>query len=169
MILRAADPKAAVALCEDVVAQIESRRFIPQSHATYFSSPSPDTVEFHNRWVEDKLTAADLKGLASCSVCAKGALTVAYFLDQPDEAAVGNIYHVANAFNGTPLEPVFGRPMLEAVEDLFEGYGNEDNLPGGADGKPIKATFPDDGERLREIMSHIALNRGKLDTEAWHE
>jgi len=168
-----------VMIAKDVLAQIKAKRYIPESgtwvDANWNIRGGID--EIHETDSVQKLFAD--RTIETCSVCALGGLFMSC-TNLNNNTCVSDINYggegteIGERIQGgdtlsNGLNKIFSKKQLQLIEVYFEkgdGWFGEDGYTGnyiGEDSRHVEYfndAYPDDDERLVEIMKNIVANDG---------
>jgi len=167
-----------VLIAQDVLAQIKAKRYVAASGIWVLPNWS-DKIDRGQIRVTDsvqKLFAEN--AIDTCNVCALGGMfmsctnlnnntTVKQLTDEAQDGLGASIDGGEKLSNG--LNQIFSKTQLEIIETYFEhgdGWFRRDGYTGrsnGVDQKHVDAFFekyPEDDDRLKEIMKNIVANNG---------
>lgn len=155
-----------VALAKDVLEQIKAKRYSPTSGVYVEVNATEAAEEFGLSNLDDlEANKALLTGMASCTVCAKGALFMSHVM-KTNDCTIDQANNSDDSDSiGDRLDDIFDRDQLDLIESAFERDSNHCSGTDNSDDLVDKAVdfgykYSNSDKRLIGIMNNIIKNKG---------
>ena len=163
-------PQQRVLIAQDVLAQIKAKRYVAESRAWTTPIYAERGLNLEPGESVQKLFANQT--IRQCNVCALGGLfmsctnlnnnTTVEELYQADENLGGELDYGDNLSNG--MDKIFTKKQLKLIEIYFENnagyYKSLAQDPETDHASLFNEKYPNDQDRLKEIMKNIVENNG---------